>query len=250
MSYFIDVQGTLIDDKSKKPISGAIEFIDGLNEKKVPYIIVTNNTKIKSENFYNFLKEIGFNIPKESYLDPLMVLQKTLQVKSVLCFGPQEFLDVIEALEYKNTQTNPEAILVTSSKDFDSKDYSLMLEKVIKGSKLVGMHATSVYAKDGKRYPGVGAIMEMLAYATGCDYKVIGKPSTAFYEEALKLLGAKSFRDVTMISDDAIGDLCGIHELGAETILVLSGKCKNEDEVLHVQSCIDKIVPNIGCLNG
>lgn len=32
--YFIDVQGTLIDDINKEPISGAIEFINTLNEKK------------------------------------------------------------------------------------------------------------------------------------------------------------------------------------------------------------------------
>ena len=44
MKYFIDVQGTLIDD-DKKPISGALEFIDSLNEKSIEYIVVTNNTK-------------------------------------------------------------------------------------------------------------------------------------------------------------------------------------------------------------
>lgn len=32
-AYFIDVQGTLIDDINKDPINGAIEFIDTLNEK-------------------------------------------------------------------------------------------------------------------------------------------------------------------------------------------------------------------------
>ena len=37
--YFIDVQGTLIDDKDKLPIKGSIEFIDKLNRENIPYII-------------------------------------------------------------------------------------------------------------------------------------------------------------------------------------------------------------------
>ena len=245
--YLIDVQGTLIDDKNKKPISGSIEFINNLKE---PFVVVTNNTKKPSNEFYSFLKNLGFNIPKSSYLDPFMVLKNSLHVSKVCCFGPSEFIEVVESLGYENTTQNPEAILVTSSKDFDSKDYASMIEMVIDGAKLVGMHATSTYAKDGRRYAGVGAIMKMISYATSSSYEVIGKPSPAFYKEALKLLHVKSFEDIEMISDDAVGDLVGIKELGAKTTLVLSGKCKSEKEALHVKNSIDKIVLDIGQLNG
>jgi len=245
--YLIDVQGTLIDDIDKKPINGSIEFINNLKE---PFVVVTNNTKKPSSEFYNFLVDLGFKIPKNSYLDPLMVLKNSLHVKRVCCFGAAEFIEVVESLGFKNTAKNPEAILVTSSKDFDSKDYASMIEMVMDGAKLIGMHATSTYAKDGRRYAGVGAIMKMVSYATSSSYEVIGKPSSAFYKEALKLLHVESFKSVEMISDDAVGDLVGIKELGAKTTLVLSGKCKSEKEALHVKSHIDKIVTDIGCLNG
>lgn len=244
--YLIDVQGTLIDDKDKQPIGGAIEFVNNLKE---PFVVVTNNTKKPSQEFYKFLKDLGFNIPKSSYLDPFMVLKNSLDVSRVYCFGPDEFREVVESLGYENTTNNPEAILVTSSKDFNSEDYASMIEMVMNGAQLIGMHATSTYAKNGRRYAGVGAIMKMISYATGSSYKVIGKPSIAFYEEALKLLHVKNFDEVEMISDDAVGDLVGIKELGAKTTLVLSGKCKSEKEALHVKDSIDKIVANIGQLN-
>ena len=248
--YLIDVQGTLIDDNDKKPISGAIEFIDNLNLHNIPYVVVTNNTKKRSEEFYDFLKKLGFNIAENSYLDPFMVLKNSLDVSRVCCFGPKEFIEVIESLGYKNNIENPDAILVTSSKDFDSEDYSKMIEMVMNGAKLIGMHATSTYAKDGRRYPGVGAIMKMISYATGSSYKIIGKPSHAFYEEALRFLEVESFDKIEMISDDAVGDLVGIKKLGAKTTLVLSGKCKNENEVLHVKDSLDRVVTSIGHLNG
>jgi NagD protein len=254
LSYFIDVQGTLIDDIDQLPIDGAIKFIEHLNSNNIPYVVLTNNTKKKSTDFYEFLKKLGFTIPPSHYLDPFMVLDNGLHAKNICCFGPQEFIEVIESMGYINSIENAEAILVASSKGFDSNDYALMIEKVIGGAKLIGMHATSIYAKDGKSYPGVGAILAMIRYATGCDYEIIGKPSETFYNEALRLLNTQksghSFKDITMISDDALGDLKGIKELGAKTILVLSGKIKSEQEVCHVKDFLDGIVSNIGQING
>ena len=53
-----------------------------------------------------------------------------------------------------------------------------------------------------------------------------------------------------MISDDAIGDLLGAKKLGMKTILVLSGKCRDVSEVLHVKSDLDEIVSHIGAIEG
>ncbi|ACZ11253.1 HAD-IIA family hydrolase [Sulfurospirillum deleyianum] len=254
MSYFIDVQGTLIDDVQKKPIKGAIEFIDALNRANIPYVVITNNTKIPSQEFHDFLNHLGFSIPQGHYLDPFMALEKVLHVKAIRSFGAQEFVDVMEKLGYEQDAKNPEAIVIASKKDFDANDYASMIELVLGGAKIVGMHATSIYAKDKRRFPGVGAILQMLSYATGAEYSVVGKPSTLFYTEALKLLEAqgftKDFEAVTIISDDAIGDLIGAKALGMKTILVLSGKCQREEEVLHVKESLDAVVADIGQIKG
>lgn len=249
LGYFIDVQGTLIDDINKKPIEGSREFIQKLNDAKIPYVVVTNNTKQRSEDFYTFLVKQGFDIPKNNYLDPFMVLDTVTSAKNVYGFGPKQFLNVLASYGYTQDVDKPYAILIASSKDFDSEDYAKMIEYAIQGASVIGMHATSIYAKEGKRYPGVGAILQMLSFASGKSFNIIGKPSESFYKEALNLLKMQNpkieFKDVTMISDDAVGDLCGVKELGAKTILVLSGKCKSEKEVLHVKNSLDKIVQNI-----
>lgn len=248
MNFFIDVQGTLIDDKERKPIDGAKEFIDFLNQNKIPYIVITNNTKYHSKDFLNYLNKIGFNIEFDHYIDPLMVLKEIIKEKRVAVYGIENFIDIVQDLGYELDFNNPEAVLISVKKDYSSEDFAQMIEFLLSGAKLYGMHATSLYVKDGKRYPGVGAILEMLKFATSKDYEVVGKPSKNFYNKALEKIRKLThknidFKDITIISDDAKGDLAGAKALGMKTVLVLSGKIRSKDEV-NLE--IDFISENIG----
>ena len=234
--YFIDVQGTLISDVDKSPIRGSIEFIDKLNEKEIPYMVVTNNTKKNSLKFYQYLQSLGFDFKFESYLDPLMLLESHLEKDSVAAYGAEEFLSTLVSMGYSLEYNNPKTVLVAIKENFTHDEYAHMIDCLLNGAKLVGMHETSIYAKDEKRYPGVGAILKLLEFATSVKYDVVGKPSDAFYAKALELLhkqGAEGgFDDVIMISDDVKGDLGGAKELGMKTIFVTSGKYKTKDEIV------------------
>jgi len=234
--YFIDVQGTLISDNDKSPIRGSIEFIDMLNEKNIPYVIVTNNTKKKSENFYNFLRGQGFNFSFDKYLDPLMLLESRVNKSAVAAYGADEFLNTLVGMGYKLDYKNPKTVLVAIKEDFCADEYAQMIDFLLSGASLVGMHETSIYAKNSKRYPGVGAVLKLLEFASSVSYAVVGKPSTSFYQEALKLLQIQNksiqFSDIEMISDDVKGDLGGAKELGMKTTFVISGKYKTQEEIV------------------
>lgn len=234
--YFIDVQGTLISDADKSPINGAIEFIDRLNKENTPYMIVTNNTKKSSKDFYDFLQARGFNFTFDHYLDPLMLLESRVDKEAVAAYGAQEFLDTLEKMGYVLDYENPKTVLVAIKENFVADEYAQMIDFLLKGAKLVGMHETSIYAKNNKRYPGVGAILKLLEFATSVSYDVVGKPSTSFYKEALECLQKQNslakYNNITMISDDVKGDLGGAKELGIKTLFVTSGKYKTQEEIV------------------
>ncbi len=234
--YFIDVQGTLIDDLNKLPVRGASEFITHLNVHQIPYMVITNNTKRKSGDFLAYLNGIGLNIPAEHYLDPLMLLESTLPKSRVAAYGSEPFLRIMEALGYQLDYENPETVLLAIKEDFNADEYAQMIELLLQGSRLIGMHETTLYSKNNKRYPGVGAILKMLEFATSVNYTVLGKPSTAFYNEALQRMqkqeASAQFEEITIISDDVKGDLGGAKALGMKTVFVLSGKYKRADEII------------------
>ena len=234
--YFIDVQGTLISDADKSPIEGSREFINRLNAKDIPYMVITNNTKKASQDFLTYLNSIGFNFDESKYLDPLMLLASRVAKEAVAAYGAEAFLQTLQKMGYKLDYTNPQTVLIAIKENFTADEYAQMIDFLLDGAKLTGMHETSIYAKNNKRYPGVGAILKMLEFATSSSYDVVGKPSYVFYTEALTRLKKQNpqaeFKDITIISDDVKGDLGGAKELGMQTIFVTSGKYKSADEIV------------------
>lgn len=235
--YFIDVQGTLIDDHTKLPTRGAVAFIDYLNEHHIPYMVITNSTKNPSDEFLGYLNSIGLTISKNHYLDPLMMLENHIDKSAkIAAYGSEPFLNVLRSMEYTLDFSSPNVVLVAIKEDFTPDEYAQMIEFLLAGAELVGMHETTLYAKNHKRYPGVGAILKMLEFATSASYSVVGKPSKAFFEEALSRLQRQkegaAFSDITIISDDVKGDLIGAQALGMRGIFVLSGKIRNADEII------------------
>ncbi len=249
--YFIDVQGTLISDSDKRPIDGACEFIAHLNATKKPYVVITNNTKLASGDFLAFLRDLGIDIKDGAYLDPFCVLERIFAPAPSALFGAREFIKTMQNLGYVEDKSTPKAVLIASATHFSSGDFAKMIELINNGAKPIAMHSTSIYKKDGRLYPGVGAIAAMLEFATGVELEIIGKPSKAFYAEALKLLNAQltnsvaTFSDITIISDDARGDLLGAKELGMKTALVLSGKVSSLDKSAVPASAIDSVYSDI-----
>lgn len=235
--FFIDVQGTLIEDNTKQPVRGAVAFIDHLNTHAIPYMVITNSTKNPSDEFLGYLHSIGIAIPKEHYLDPLMLLERYIRKgEKVAAYGSEPFLRVVESMGYLLDYTLPDVVLVAIKEDFTPDEYAQIIEFLLAGARLIGMHETTLYVKNHKRYPGVGAILKMLEFATSVPYTVVGKPSTPFFEEALRRIrlqkGDIGYGDITIISDDMRGDITGAQALGMRGVFVLSGKIRSAEEIL------------------
>lgn len=235
--YFIDVQGTLIDDKHKQPIAGSIEFIDYLNSNNIPYMAVTNNTKLSSKAFLSYLNSVGLHIDKDRYIDPFTALTALIDKNDKLAaYGSNEFLQILLDMGYQLNFDNPDKVLISVKDDYLFEEFADMIDFLLDGAELVGMHATTLYVKNSKRYPGVGALLEMLSAACSKSYQVLGKPSTLFYTQALDRLrkqnSSADFSKITMISDDLKGDLVSASKLGMKTVFVLSGKYRSAEEII------------------
>ena len=74
--------------------------------------------------------------------------------------------------------------------------------------------------------PSVGALAAAIEYATQSEPVVIGKPSPAYFQQALDELNVPA-PDVLVVSDDPLSDLAGAKRLGMRAAFVLSGKYRD-----------------------
>ena len=237
--FFIDIERTLVDLKYYLPYPGAIEFVNYLYDQKIPFVLLTNNTRIPTDLLVEYLRDEGFKF--DHYLDPLMVLTEELSSKNLRVYGHQTLKGYLTNKGYKIDSKKPDQ-LVLGSKLYSNEELSEIIEYMLKGVRVIATNQSPLYLKKGKRYPGLGAILRMLKYATQRGYRVVGKPSIHFFERARKLIGLP-FDRITFISDDLRGDLLPAKKLGMETVLVLTGKIKSPKEVVEKP---DLIVPTIG----
>lgn len=77
----------------------------------------------------------------------------------------------------------------------------------------------------------------------------MGKPSTAFFTNALKILGCERQATI-MIGDDIMGDIQGAQRAGMKGILVRTGKFRDSDlgKDIRPDDVIDSIADLPECL--
>ena len=84
----------------------------------------------------------------------------------------------------------------------------------------------TVIESDGGEAPGVGAIVRALEFAANRGSVLVGKPGRIYFATAWQRLGLEP-EELTVISDDPLGDLAEARKLGLNTIFVLSGQFKD-----------------------
>lgn len=115
------------------------------------------------------------------------------------------------------------------NRDFVDESLELMLN-CPENPKIIKLGAGRYYKDGGRLRMDTGAYAKAFEYCLGVESINIGKPSGAFFQEALeKLCGTRD--DTIMIGDDLISDVGGAKDFGLRGFLVRTGKYKPSDEI-------------------
>jgi 4-nitrophenyl phosphatase len=232
--YLIDIEGTVVKDKSYTPIEGAMDWINSFASSPHQFALVSNNTTHKPEELFALLKSIGFVLQSDNLITCMGVALSWLKEKDIKhCF----VIGAPRLKEYLNENgiTAPsddkvEAVLVGLDPALDYKKLKIAVNALVKNNaSLLALHANRLYKDEkGELSPSVGAVVKALEYSSQKRAKVFGKPNREIYREALKRFDMKA-KDCIMISDDPLSDLLGAKKLGIETVFVTSGKYKDKE---------------------
>jgi glycerol-1-phosphatase len=231
--YLIDLDGTVW--VGERPVPGAAEAIGALRGAGKRIVFVTNDSRAAAAGLAGRLREIGIAARPEEVLTAGRVTA-TLASESG---GPDGSAFVIgsPALHEEVAETGlriatgedgvaADVVLVALHTDFSYAELRTATLALGAGAKLFATNREPGLPMPDGIWPGTGAILAAVEYASGATATLGGKPERHLFEIARDRLGEA--RRVAMVGDGLASDIGGGARAGLGTILVLTGNASRQ----------------------
>lgn len=242
-AFLLDLDGVIV--LAGAIIPGAADAVAALERRRMPYRIVTNTSAVSRATLSRWSAKLGVPIPPERFESAL-----SASAAWTSRTFPDERLYVLASDDAKTEfagqrlMTHDEAgargataaaVVIGDSPEeatFDNLNRAFRL--IRGGATLVGMHRNPWWLTPDGPTLDSGSFVVGLEFAAEIRARVIGKPSAAFYAQAVRDLRKEAGRDlprgdIAMVGDDVRTDVRAAQRSGLRGILVLSGKHTDAD---------------------
>lgn len=227
MTWILDLDGVvwLSDD----PIPGSAEAVVRLREAGHRVLFLTNNSGPKVGYLAEKLSAMGVPAEPDDIVTSAQAAASLLEPGStaLVCAGE----GVEEALEARGVTTvesgDADAVVVGFHRHFDYGRLCAAFTAVHHGARLIGTNDDATYPTPDGPIPGGGSLLAAVAYASGAEPEVAGKP----FAPMVDLARSRSGDGVhTVVGDRPSTDGRFARALGARFALVLSGVARAGDD--------------------
>jgi HAD superfamily hydrolase (TIGR01458 family) len=238
----LDVEGVLVADKRYTAVPTATDFITRARAARLPLRLITNNTTDDKPAIVEKLRRAGFDFSLgelHTCTSAAVNHLRTLGARRCFVMGNAALRDIFRQAGFDVVDAaDVDAVVVGLDLDFNYERLTTACEAIFaRKAAFIALHRNRLYPDAlGRVAPSVGALVAAVEYATQVEPTVIGKPSPAYFRQALDELGLPP-TDVLVISDDPLSDLAGAKRMGMQAALVLSGK-------YPTASILEKLPPN------
>ena len=223
--YLIDLDGTIY--LGNEPIVAGKRFVERLQEKKLPFLFVTNNTtktpqtvqEHLANNFDIYVEEDDIYTATLATVDYMK--EKELGNK-VYVIGESGLKDGIFSAGFIEEELSPDYVVVGLDSEITYEKLKMATLAIRNGAYFIGTNPDKNLPTDQGLIPGAGSFIALLETATQQKATIIGKPEAIIMEKALEKLSLTK-EEVIMVGDNYETDIrAGINN-GIDTLLVLTG---------------------------
>jgi len=225
-AILLDVDGVF--HVSREPIAGGAEAVERLRADGHRLRFVTNNTTQTRAALAEQLRAMGVELEDEELQTTPRAAAATLAGRRVLAMTMHAIVGEFEGVELVGEDA--EAVLVGGADEtpetnlvFSYMNLARAFHELEGGAELYCLHKNRWWQTKNGPALDAGAFVAGLEYATQADAIVLGKPSTPYFETALKAIDADAGL-TWMVGDDIEADIAGAQAHGMRTILVRTGK--------------------------
>jgi HAD superfamily hydrolase (TIGR01457 family) len=241
-ALIIDMDGVLWH--GEKPVPGLTDFFQTLRDRRIRFILATNNAGLTPEQYVSKLARMGVSVAPGDVLTSGTATAHYLAEHAEHADPASTRIFVVgeeglrrPLIERGFTLTEVDELVDDGGADMVvcGKDETLTWEKLATASLHLGAGAQFIGTNGDTTLPterglilGNGAILAALETATGATPTIIGKPEPIIYRQALALLDADP-SETAALGDRLETDILGAVRTGIRSILVLSGVSKEEE---------------------
>ncbi len=227
--FLIDMDGVIYSGNNAIP--GAKEFITKLQEEKIPFLFMTNNSQRAPIDVVNKLKPMDIHVKEENVYTSAMATAWFLSFMkpngTAYVLGEGGLISSLHENGYSMVTQNPDYVVIGEGRNFTLEMANKAVDMILSGAKLVATNLDPSPKKKGWDNLGITAIVRMIEEATGRTAFSVGKPSPVMMRAARKKIGL-STDETIVIGDTMDTDILGSIQMGYKTILTLSGITKKE----------------------
>lgn len=246
--YLIDLDGTIYQGKNRIPAGE--RFIKRLQERGIPYLLVTNNTTRTPEMVQDMLSkqfnvETGIETIYTATMATVDYMNDMNRGKTAYVIGETGLKSAIAAAGYVEELENPAYVVVGLDSQVTYDMLATATLAIQKGALFIGTNPDLNIPTERGLMPGAGALNALLKAATRVKPVFIGKPNAIIMNKSLEVLGIQR-SEAVMVGDNYLTDIMAGIQNDIATILVTTGFTRPEEvptlpiQPDHVLSSLDE----------
>lgn len=229
--YLIDLDGTIYKGRSRIPAGE--RFIARLQERGIPYLLVTNNTTRTPEMVQNMLaSQFNVKTPLETIYTATMAtvdyMNDMKRGKTAYVIGEKGLKDAIAQAGYQEDIEHPAYVVVGLDTDLTYEKLVIATLAIQKGAMFIGTNPDLNIPTERGLMPGAGSLINLLQSATRVEPVIIGKPKAIIMNKSLDVLGVAR-HEAVMVGDNYLTDIMAGIKNDIATLLVTTGFTKPEE---------------------
>ncbi|HEQ1148861.1 TPA: TIGR01457 family HAD-type hydrolase [Streptococcus pyogenes] len=229
--YLIDLDGTIYQGKNRIPAGE--RFIKRLQERGIPYLLVTNNTTRTPEMVQSMLAnqfhiETSIETIYTATMATVDYMNDMNRGKTAYVIGETGLKSAIAAAGYVEELENPAYVVVGLDSQVTYEMLAIATLAIQKGALFIGTNPDLNIPTERGLMPGAGALNALLEAATRVKPVFIGKPNAIIMNKSLEVLGIQR-SEAVMVGDNYLTDIMAGIQNDIATILVTTGFTRPEE---------------------
>jgi NagD protein len=229
-AWLTDMDGVLVHEGVAIP--GAQDFVARIQERGLPFLVLTNNSIYTRRDLSDRLAGMGLSVPEENLWTSAVATARFLADQHpggrAYAIGEAGLTTALHEVGFVLTDSRPDYVVLGETRTYSFESITRAIRLIEAGARFVATNPDPTGPSAEGPLPATGAVAAMITRATRREAYYLGKPNPVMMRAGLNRIGAHS-ETSAMVGDRMDTDIvCGL-EAGMHSILVLTGSTRRED---------------------